>query len=94
MAKSFSSNWMKAVARDAARASRELETNRKRLLKAQEAQRKAAERQRKQAEIAARRRVAQTEKERKQLEKEANQQYVAVEPKKLKRRTKQMPIIS
>ena len=68
---------MKAVARDAARASRELETNRKRLLKAQAAQRKAAERQRKQAEIAARRRMAQSEKERKQLEKEANQQYVA-----------------
>lgn len=77
MAKSFSSNWMKAVARDAARASRELENNRKRLLKAQAAQRKAAERQRKQAEIAARRRMAQSEKERKQLEKEANQQYVA-----------------
>jgi restriction system protein len=77
MAKSFNSNWIKAVARDAARTSRELETNRKRLLRAQAAQRKAAERQRKQAEIAARRRMAQSEKERKQLEKEANQQYVA-----------------
>jgi restriction system protein len=77
MAKSFGSNWMKAVARDAARANREAETNRKRLLRAQAAQLKATERQRKQAEIAAKRQMAQTEKERKQLEKEANQQYVA-----------------
>ena len=77
MAKSSSSNWMKAVARDAARASRELETNRKRRLRAQAAQLKAAERQRKQAEIAAKRQIAQSEKERKQLEKEAKQQYIA-----------------
>jgi restriction system protein len=76
MAKSFTSNWMKAVARDAARASREAETNRKRLLKAQAAQLRATERQRKQAEIAARRQMAQSEKERKQLDKEARQQYI------------------
>ena len=49
MAKSFTSTWMKAVARDAARASREAEINRKRLLKAQASQVRAAERQRKQA---------------------------------------------
>lgn len=68
---------MRAVARDSARASREAETNRKKVLKLQAAQLKAAERQRKQAEIAARRQIAQSEKERKQLEKEAKQQYVA-----------------
>jgi restriction system protein len=76
MAKNFTSNWMKAVARDAARASREAETNRKKMLKEQAAQLKAAERQRKQAAIAARHQVAQSEKERKQLEKEARQQYI------------------
>ena len=65
------------MVRQAARASREAEINRKRLIKAQAAQLKAAERQRKQAEIAARRQMAQSEKERKLLEKEAKQQYVA-----------------
>jgi len=74
MTKSINLNWM---VRQAARASREAETNRKRLLKAQAAQLKATERQRKQAEIAARRQMVQSEKERKQLEKEAKQQYVA-----------------
>ena len=68
---------MKAVARDAARASREAETNYKRLLKAQAAQIKEAERQNRREEIAERRLIAQTEKEIKQLEKEARQQYVA-----------------
>ena len=72
----LTSNIMKAVARDAARSSREAELNRKRLIKEQEAQRKAAERQRKQAEIEAKRSLAQTEKEKKQLEKEAKLQYI------------------
>jgi len=67
---------MKAVARDAARSSREAEMNRKRMLREQESQRKAAERQRKLAEIESRRQLAQTEKERKQLEKEAKLQYI------------------
>ena len=69
--------WMKAIARDAARARREEEINRKRLLKAQAAQLKAEARQKRQAEIAARRQMAQSERERKQLEKEAKQQYIA-----------------
>ncbi|MGB4652617.1 restriction endonuclease [Methanothrix sp.] len=68
---------MKAIARDAARARREEEINRKRLLKAQAAQLKAEARQKRQAEIAARRQMAQSERERKQLEKEAKQQYIA-----------------
>jgi restriction system protein len=76
MAKSFASNWMKAVARDAARASRETEINRKRVLKAHASQVRVAERQRKQAEIASKRQMAQSEKERKQLEKEAKLQYI------------------
>lgn len=77
MAYGLTSNLMKAVARDAARASREAATNRKRLLREQEVQRKAMERQRKQAEIEARRQLAQSERERKQLEKEAKQQYIS-----------------
>jgi restriction system protein len=67
---------IKAVARDAARPSREAEMNRKRLIREQESQRKAAERQRKLAEIESKRLLARTEKERKQLEKEAKQQYI------------------
>ena len=43
MAKNFTSNWMKAVARDAARISREAEANRKRMLREQAAQIKADE---------------------------------------------------
>lgn len=66
-----------AIARDAARAQRKVETDRKKQLRAFEAQRKAAERQRKQAELEVRRQQAQSEKERKQLEKEAQQQYLA-----------------
>lgn len=77
MAKSFTSSLMKAIARDAARASREAAMNQKRLLREQEAQRKALERQRKQAEIEAKRQQAQSERERKQLEKEAKQQYIS-----------------
>jgi len=77
MAYGFTSNLMKAVARDAARVSREAAINQKKLLREQEAQRKAIERQRKQAEIEARRLLAQSERERKQLEKEAKQQYIA-----------------
>jgi len=76
MAKNFTSNWMKAVARDAARISREAEANRKRMLREQAAQIKADERQRKLAALEARRQAANSEKERKQLEKEAKQQYV------------------
>lgn len=77
MAKSLTSNWMKAVAREAARASREAEAARKRQLRLQAAQIKATERQRKQTEIEARRRLAQSEKDKKQLEKEAKQLYIA-----------------
>jgi len=76
MAKSFTSGLMKAIARDAARASREAAMSQKRLLREKEAQRKAIERQRKQAEIEARRQLAQSDRERKQLEKEAKQQYI------------------
>lgn len=65
-----------AIARDAARAQRKAKTDRKRQLRAFEAQRKVAERQRKQAELEVRRQQAQSEKERKQLEKEAQQQYL------------------
>lgn len=66
-----------AMVRDAARAQRKTEADRKRQLKAVEAQRRAAERARKQADIEARRQLAQSERERKQLEKEAQQQYLA-----------------
>lgn len=66
-----------AIARDAARAQRRAESERKRQLRALEAERKGLERQRKQAEIEERQRQAHSERERKQLEKEAQQQYLA-----------------
>ena len=66
-----------AIARDMARAQRQAEAERKRQIRAAEAERKALERQRKQAEIEERRQQAQSERERKRLEKEAQQQYLA-----------------
>jgi len=76
MARRSTSSLMKAIARDAARAQRQAETNRGRLLREQAAQHKAAERQRKQAELKARRQQAQTGREQKRLDKEAKEQYL------------------
>lgn len=73
------STLIKAIARDAARASRQAETNRKKAIRAQEAQRKAVERQKREAEIGARRRAAQVERERKQKELEARRRVAQTE---------------
>lgn len=66
-----------ALARDAARAKRQSEIQRKKQIKAQETHKKALEQERKRAELEERRQLAQSEKERKQLEKEAKEQYLA-----------------